>query len=174
MTFSNGKPGVDFLPNRLMITANQQKSIQKLSDKLKKEAPAELVFVADRNGQVVAASGDFDRDKLGELGALLAGDLAANAEIARLIGTNQDNQLILRENEGEHSFISEAGENLILFVLTSSEVPLGWARLLIQQVGKELAATVKVSSNGNKVEEIDLGPDGVGDNLSDNIDSLWS
>lgn len=173
MTIPYGKNELDFIPNRLAITANQQHAMQVLGDKLKKETPAELVFVADRNGQVIASSGAFDRDKLGELGALLAADLAANEEIARIIGSKQENQLILRENEVEHSFISEAGEYLILFVLTSSQVPLGWARLLIQQVSKELARTVEPSANGHKQVELDLGSEGVGQNLSDNIDSLW-
>lgn len=174
MTFPNAENELDFFPNRLAITANQQHAIQVLGDKLKKEAPAELVFVADRNGQVIASSGEFDKGKLGELGALLAGDLAANAEIARIIGTKQENQLILRENEGEHSFISEAGKYLLLFVLTSSQVPLGWARLLIQQVGKELASKVEPSGNGRKPIDLDLGTEGIGQNLSDNIDSLWN
>jgi predicted regulator of Ras-like GTPase activity (Roadblock/LC7/MglB family) len=174
MTLPNGRNELDYLPNRLSITAKQQRTIQVLGDKLKKEAPAELVFIADRNGQVVASSGDFDRDRLGELGALLAGDLAANAEIARLIGSKQENQLILRENEGEHSFISEAGDYLILFVLTSSDVPLGWARLLIQQVGKELAMSVQNSSNGHAAEDFNLGSQAAGQDLEDNIDSLWS
>ena len=173
MTVPYGRNELDFLPNRLAITAKQQQKMQSLGDKLKKETPADLVFVADRNGQVIASSGEFDRDKLGELGALLAGDLAANEEIARIIGSKQDNQLILRENEVEHSFISEAGEYLILFVLTSSQVPLGWARLLIQQVSKELAASVESSDNGHKGVEVDLGAEGIGQDLSDNIDSLW-
>ena len=86
----------------------------------------------------------------------------------------QENQLILRENEGEHSFISEAGDFLILFVLTSSDVPLGWARLLIQQVGKELAMCVQNSSNGHAIEDLNLGSEGFGQDLEDNIESLWS
>jgi len=174
MTISNEPNNLEFLPNRLTITAKQQQAIQALGDKLKKETPAELIFVADRNGQVIASSGEFNREKLGELGALLAGDLAANEEIAKIIGSKQENQLILRENEGEHSFISEAGEFLILFVLTSSQVPLGWARLLIQQVSKELARTVEPSSNGHNPVELDLGTEGIGQDLSDNIDNLFS
>lgn len=174
MTIPKGPNNMDVLPNRLTIAAKQQHAIQVLGDKLKEETPAELVFVADRNGQVIASSGEFNKDKLGELGALLAGDLAANEEIARIIGSKQDNQLILRENEGEHSFISEAGEHLILFVLTSSQVPLGWARLLIQQVSKELAMTVEPSRDGHKKVELDLGSEGIGQELSDNIDSLWN
>lgn len=174
MTTSKGPNNLDFIPGHLSISPTQQKTLDELMDKLKTQAPAILLFLADRNGQVIYSYGDLDKNSLGELGALLAGDLAANAEIARNTKSEQEHQLILREGENENSFISEAGDYLILFVQTSSEVPLGWSRLLIQEVSKQLVPVITQSPNGYDAEQFNFGNVGLGEDLAKNIDKLWN
>jgi predicted regulator of Ras-like GTPase activity (Roadblock/LC7/MglB family) len=130
----------DFIPSRLTVDDEQERVYSAALKKLAREAPASLVLLVDRNGTILHTSDPDRQREMSELGALLAGDLAANEEIARLTGTLEEQQIILREGRQRHSFISEAGPHLVIFVQTASDVPLGWSRLLVQEAAEEIAA----------------------------------
>lgn len=160
------------MQKRVFVTPAQQSAIEKIALSLKAKTPARFILVADRNGHVLVFSGDGMQDAgLAELAALLAGDLAASQEIARLTGAFQQKQLILREGEKQNTFLCEAGGDLVLFMQSDSEVPLGWARLLVLEAGSQLAS-MHLSSD----EEGTMGfnSDGFKQNLDDAIDGLWS
>jgi predicted regulator of Ras-like GTPase activity (Roadblock/LC7/MglB family) len=163
----------DVLQKRVTVTPAQQLAIEKIGVHLKTQTPALFVLITDRNGQIVYFSGEvLQQSGLVELAALLAGDLAASQEIARLTGTYQHQQLILREGEKQNSFLSEAGHDLVLFMQTMGEVPLGWARLLIQEAGGRLAELVLRSSDKEMEDQINF--DGFEKNLNEAVDGLWS
>jgi hypothetical protein len=107
------------------------------------------------------------------LGSLVAGDLAASQEIARLTDQYENYQLILREGPKANTFICEAGSHLVLFVRVDKEVPIGWARLLIHETSRQLAEVV--AAPPAEVAKLDLGLDD--DKLSamfgDGLDSIW-
>lgn len=149
----------DIFPRRVNISPTQDQAIQKLTRELETQAPAKSVFLADRYGQVLYFSKNLQDINQPELGALLAGDFAAIKELGRLTRTEQDYQLILREGEKLNSFTAEAGNHLIVFVLTDSDVPLGWARLVIQEATERLAEIVtepsSTNSRGNLEKSID-------------------
>lgn len=137
---TNEKNDFDYVPSRLVISPAQDRQVAEMLDRLKKQAPAKLVLLADRNGQTIYNSENSNESWLVELAALMAGDLAASAEIARLMKNTEDRQLILREGQHQHSYVADAGPHLVLFVQTSSEVPLGWSRLLVQEAVQELSS----------------------------------
>jgi len=110
---------------------------------------------------------------LAELAALLAGDLAASSEIAHLTGTYQRHQLILREGETLNSFISEAGNDLVLFVHTTAEVPLGWARLLLQEAAHRIAELKLDMAEPIHSAEVPGDEDGFEKRVKESIDGLW-
>ncbi|MDQ6963699.1 MAG: hypothetical protein Q9M13_02125, partial [Mariprofundales bacterium] len=126
----------DFLQLRsgLTIYPSQDRAIDRLLAALVQKVPARFALLADVSGQVISARGD--RHSVLEpvaLGSLIAGDLAASHEIARLLGEYQSYQMILREGLTAHTFILEAGAYMVLLVQVSSEVPLGWARMVIRE-----------------------------------------
>ena len=176
MTANNTQEGNKWhtMQKRVSLTAEQLKAIEKVAAQLRGQTPALFVLVTDRNGQVVDSAGELEQStEMAELAALLAGDLAASSEIARLIGTYQRHQLILREGESLNSFISEAGHDLVLFVLTTAEVPLGWARLLLQEAAGKLAALKLGTEETTSAAEILLNGDGFEENVQQSIDGLW-
>jgi predicted regulator of Ras-like GTPase activity (Roadblock/LC7/MglB family) len=152
---------------------------QTLAD-LSQKLPAQFVVLTDVSGQLVAARGDQGRINLVALGSLIAADLAASQEIAHLIGEYQDYQMVLREGRNAHTFITEAGHHLALLVQISSEVPLGWARMVIRQAAYQLAEVVASVSSGSVESELSasveslLNEAALPDLFSDALDDLWT
>ncbi len=160
------------MQKRVFVTPAQQSAIEKIALNLKAKTPARFILVADRNGHVVVFSGDGMQDAgLAELAALLAGDLAASQEIARLTGAFQQKQLILREGEKQNTFLCEAGGDLVLFMQSDAEVPLGWARLLVLEAGGQLAA---MQLRSDEDETMGFNGNGFKQNLDEAIDGLWN
>jgi hypothetical protein len=56
--------------------------IQTVVDRLVREANAKVVFIVDKNGQLISASGDVDNIDTTSLASLTAGNIAATGGIA--------------------------------------------------------------------------------------------
>jgi predicted regulator of Ras-like GTPase activity (Roadblock/LC7/MglB family) len=125
--------GGDNLRSGLVLYPTHYQTIDQILLELVQKIPARFVLLTDVTGQVVSAHGDQSQIDLVALGSLIAGDLAASQEIARLTGQYQSYQLILREGLLSHTFITEAGQQFVLFVQTPGDTPLGWARMLIRR-----------------------------------------
>ena len=59
--------------------------IQAVVDRLVREANAKVVFTVDKNGQLIAASGELDNLDTTSLASLAAGNIAATGGIAKLL-----------------------------------------------------------------------------------------
>ena len=140
---------------------------------LREIIPARFILLVDKSGQFVTATGQHDGMDLTSLGSLIAGDLAASGEIARLTGEYQDFQLIMREGERTHIALSEAGHNLVFVVQFSKDVPLGWARRLIQKSAVEIGAIAARSSEEGENLEKPFPTEGLSNLFSDALDDLW-
>ena len=160
-----------YMQRRVLVTPEQQSAVEKVALHLKKQTPARFILVADRNGHIVVFSGEgMGQETMAELAALLAGDLAASQEIARLTGSSQNQQLILREGESVNTFLCEAGADLVLFMQAAAEVPLGWARLLALEACEKLASL----DLGETDPMVDAGLASLDHNLDEAIDGLWN
>jgi predicted regulator of Ras-like GTPase activity (Roadblock/LC7/MglB family) len=159
----------------LTIFPEHHQALELLLTNLVQKIPARFVLLCDVSGQLISSRGDTGRTNLVALGSLVAGDLAASQEIARLIGEYQDHQMILREGQTAHTFITEAGYYLALLVQVSSEVPLGWARMLTQEAARNLAEIMEQTPNEVKptTPEPILAEDGLPDLFNDALDELW-
>jgi predicted regulator of Ras-like GTPase activity (Roadblock/LC7/MglB family) len=168
------------LRSGITIYPSQDKAIDQLITGLIQKVPAHFVLLVDVTGQVILAKGEQGKIDLVALGSLVAGDLAASQEIARLTGEYQDYQMVLREGHTMHTFIVEAGIHLALLVQISNDVPLGWARMLIQQAAQQLADLL--SEPVVKTGQLDtsallsaaFGEEELSDLFSDALDELWS
>lgn len=157
----------------LSILPSQMEPIESCLNTLLDAVPARMILLVDTSGQLVSAVGEIRNIDTTGLGSLIAGDLAASQEIARLTGEFQEFQMILREGERSHLIISEAGHHLIFMVQFSKDVPLGWARKLIQRT----AATIKeITSQPTELPE-QLTSNVLGNDLpdlfSDALDDIW-
>lgn len=163
------------LRSGLTIFPEHYKIIDQLLANLVQKIPARFVVLTDVSGQLISSRGDQDRINLVALGSLIAGDLAASQEIARLTGEYQDYQMILREGRMSHTLITEASHHLALLAQIPGDVPLGWARMMIRETAHQLAKILE-----EPLEPIEsLEPESILTeeeltNLFDNaLDDLW-
>lgn len=173
------------LRSGLCVAPQQNEEFERLTTELLGQVPARFVLLVDVAGQVVLAKGDHEGVNLIMLGSLVAGDLAASQEIARLMGQYQEYQIVLREGEKFNTIIVEAGHHLALLVQVEREVPLGWARMLIKRTGQQLAEVTAVADNAGMglamppeeetaVFTLDEDDDlALSDMFSDALDDLW-
>ena len=123
MTNPNMNKPIDF-PSGVTLFPSQDQAIDRVLNELKQKCPAQFVLLAEVSGQIISALGERGEINLVALGSLVAGDLAASQEIARLTDQYQNYQLILREGPKTNTFISEAGSHLVLFVRVDRETPI--------------------------------------------------
>lgn len=107
------------------------------------------------------------------LGALIASDLAASQEIARVIGEYQNHHMIIHEGKTSYTFISGAGPHLVLFVKVLSEIPLGWSRKYVREPVCKMEEIIGGQSEavrkGNGIDS-----NGFQDKLDHALEDLWS
>ncbi len=167
------------LRSGLILYPTQQDAIEQLLTTLFQQAPAHFILLADVTGQVVSTRGEQVRKNLVGLGSLVAGDLAASHEIARLTGQYDAYQMVLREGQTTHTFICEAGHYLALMVQVSTETPLGWARIAISKAARQLtdiSENPPADSHPPQASEEDLESlkqDGLSNLFNDALDDLW-
>jgi predicted regulator of Ras-like GTPase activity (Roadblock/LC7/MglB family) len=162
------------LSGGVKILPTQMKDIDELVSILFQRIPASFVMLADKSGQNIFSNGDVGGTNLITLSALIAGDFAASQEIARLTGEYGDHQLVLREGDRSHTLISEAGPHLILFIRTSSEVPLGWARMLIRDASRKLEGILTAPSKHTKPIGMNVAFSNMRDQFSRALEDLLS
>ena len=138
MDEKNEKSEPVILRNGTQVYPEQMIEFEKIIQILIDRIPGQLIILLDRNGQVVTRAGECDPFRLIAFGSLISADLAASQAIAEYSDEYQDTQTILREGKQFDSLISEAGDHLILFVQFSTQISLGWARLLVKKASKEI------------------------------------
>ncbi len=164
------------LRSGLVLYPAQQEALENLLTNLIREAPARFVLLTDVTGQVISTRGGQNSKNTAALGSLMAGDLAASQEIARLTGQYQESQMVLREGQTIHTFICEAGRHLAMLVQVSAETPLGWARMVIQKTARQLAeitAAPPPEQQGRPAAAAFPVEENLSDLFSDALDDLW-
>jgi len=163
------------LRSGLVIYPSQQDLISQALADLAQKLPSQFLFLSDVTGQIIASRGEQGQVDLVALGSLVAGDLAASQEIARLTGQYEDYQMVLREGQNIHTFIIEAGHHMALLVQISKETPLGWARMLIQKGAYELAdiAATPPEAETEALPDLNLDQEELPDLFSDALDEMW-
>ena len=67
--------------------------------------------------------------------------IAASREIARITQELEEHQIVLREGNSSYTMVTDAGPHLVLLAQVSSEVPMGWARMLVKEAALRLAGS---------------------------------
>lgn len=158
---------------KVILHPEQLGAINQVVGELAEKLSARLVFLTQVSGQMLAFHGveraDLDVDALG---ALIAGDLAASREIARVTGTYEECQLILRQGQHNHSLIAEVGDTCALFVLVSHQTPLGWVRMATLDTAQRLAKLLEPIAT--PIPEWSVETDTLTNLVSDDLDSMWT
>lgn len=161
-------------PVDVILYPGHDKAFRKVMEELAEKCPTQFLLLSGISGQPIACEGEKGETNLTALGALLAGDLAASQEIARLTNQYQSYQMILREGRESTIFLSEAGPFMILFARVDHDVPLGWARMLIVEASRRLADIA--SARPDELASLDLGlhEEHLDALIGDRLDSIWS
>jgi len=121
---------------QMVMYEEEFNQIQNVVDRLVRDANAKFVFIVDKNGQLIAASGDIDLDTT-SLASLTAGNIAATGGMAKLL---KENEFATQFHEGEKAniHIQLVGNRVILVVIFDSKSSLGLVRLRVRKASEEL------------------------------------
>jgi predicted regulator of Ras-like GTPase activity (Roadblock/LC7/MglB family) len=121
----------------LVMYEGEFKQISALIEKLCREANAKVVFLVDKNGQLIAATGETGGLDTTSLASLTAGNIAATGGLAKLIG-EKEFSVLFHEGERDHIHITLVGSRVILVVIFDQRSSLGLVRLRVKKVADEL------------------------------------
>jgi predicted regulator of Ras-like GTPase activity (Roadblock/LC7/MglB family) len=122
---------------QMVMYEEEFNQIQTVVDRLVRDANAKVVFIVDKNGQLIAAAGDIDNVDTTSLASLTAGNIAATGGMAKLL---KENEFATQFHEGEKAniHIQLVGNRVILVVIFDSRSSLGLVRLRVKKASEEL------------------------------------
>lgn len=121
----------------LVMYENEFQKIDEELQKLQQQANANVVFLVDKNGQLIASAGDTHDIDTTSLASLTAGNIAATGGIARLLG-EKEFTILFHEGERDNIHISLIGSRVILVVIFDQRSSLGLVRLRVKKTSEVL------------------------------------
>jgi predicted regulator of Ras-like GTPase activity (Roadblock/LC7/MglB family) len=106
-------------------------------ERLCRDANAVVVFLVDKNGQLIASSGNARGMDTTSLASLTAGNIAATGGLAKLLG-EKEFSILFHEGEKDNMHISLVGDRVILVVIFDSRTSLGLVRLRVKRASENL------------------------------------
>ncbi len=157
---------------QLVLYEEEFKRINDVLTKLYSETNAKVIFLVDRNGQLIANTGETENLDTTSLASLTAGNIAATGSMAKLLG-EKEFTIIFHEGYRDNIYISIVGRRVIMVVIFDERSSLGLVRLRAKKAGDDLTAIFdellrKVDS---KTEE---GVSPFAEITDDDIDKLFS
>ncbi|HTG82031.1 MAG TPA: roadblock/LC7 domain-containing protein [Geobacteraceae bacterium] len=164
------------MANPQMVMYDEEfKEINVVIEKLLREANAKVIFLVDKNGQLISGVGEVERFDTTSLASLTAGNIAATGGMAKLIG-EKEFSILFHEGEKDNLHISIVGGRVILVVLFDSRSSLGLVRLRVKKASEELTGIFERLLH--KAEEKEKGGGDVespfAEITDDDIDNLFS
>jgi len=124
---------------QIVMYEEEYNQISVICDRLCRESNAKVVFVVDKNGQLIASAGQTEHLDTTSLASLTAGNIAATGGLAKLIG-EKEFSILFHEGERDNLHISIVGGRVILVVIFDGRSSLGLVRLRVKRASQELAA----------------------------------
>ncbi len=146
----------------LVMHEDESRLIIKIIEKLLVDSNAISVYLVDKDGQLLASSGDTRDIDSTSLASLTAGNIAATGGLAKLIG-EKEFSILFHEGEKENLHISTIDQRVILVIIFDSRSSLGLVRLRVKKAGAELQESIR-----SVVERME-GSVGGGETLLDEI-----
>jgi len=145
-----------------------------LLEKLLREANSKVIFLVDKNGQLIAATGETENLDTTSLASLTAGNIAATGGLAKLIG-EKEFSILFHEGEKDNIHISIIGGRVILVVIFGQRSSLGLVRLRVKKASNELAVIFEDLVNKSEQENSSSDtPSPFAEITDDDIDNLFN
>ncbi|MDT8421560.1 MAG: roadblock/LC7 domain-containing protein [Desulfuromonadales bacterium] len=123
--------------NTFVMYEEELQRITALIEKLLRESNSKVIFLVDKNGQLIAATGETEHLDTTSLASLTAGNIAATGGLAKLIG-EKEFSILFHEGEKDNIHISIVGGRVILVVIFDQRSSLGLVRLRVKKASEEL------------------------------------
>ncbi len=159
---------------QMVMYEEEYKKINNIIEKLLREANSKVIFLVDKNGQLISGVGETERFDTTSLASLTAGNIAATGGLAKLIG-EKEFSILFHEGEKDNLHISIVGGRVILVVLFDARSSLGLVRLRVKKASEELTAIFNELMK--RAEEKEKSGDSVfpfAEITDDDIDNLFS
>ena len=158
----------------LVMYDEEYQRILLLLEKLLREANAKVIFLVDKNGQLIAATGETANLDTTSLASLTAGNIAATGGLAKLIG-EKEFSILFHEGEKDNIHISIIGGRVILVVIFDQRSSLGLVRLRVKKASNELGIVFEDLVNKTEEEAISGNtPSPFAEITDDDIDNLFN
>jgi predicted regulator of Ras-like GTPase activity (Roadblock/LC7/MglB family) len=140
---------------------------------LRTQANARLVFLVDKNGQLIASAGDTQNMDTTSLASLTAGNIAATGGIAKLLG-EREFTILFHEGEKDNINISLVGDRVILCVIFDSRSSIGLVRLRVRKATESLTRIFEDITEKSAAERAESKEESPFSAISDeDIDNLF-
>ena len=111
--------------------------INEVLNKLLRDSNSKVIFLVDKNGQLISAVGETENLDTTSLASLTAGNIAATGGLAKLIG-EKEFSILFHEGEKDNIHISIVAQRVILVVIFDQRSSLGLVRLRVKKASDEL------------------------------------
>jgi predicted regulator of Ras-like GTPase activity (Roadblock/LC7/MglB family) len=155
---------------QMVMYEEEFNQITAISDRLCREANSKVVFLVDKNGQLIASAGQTENLDTTSLASLTAGNIAATGGLAKLIG-EKEFSILFHEGEKDNLHISIIAGRVILVVIFDSRSSLGLVRLRVKRATQELTGIFE--NLLRKIEDPAAGSP-FAEITDDDIDNLFS
>ena len=142
--------------------------LQPVPDAYARAPSAKTVVLIDKNGQLLAASGETADLDATSLASLTAGNMAATEGLAKLVGEQEFGQLF-HQGQNENIHISSVSGRYILVVIFDDRSSLGLVRLRLKHASESISTIIeRAHSRSDESERSPL------DEITDeDLDSLF-
>jgi len=150
------------------------KLVTEVVTRLVSNTNAKVVFLVDKNGQLITSSGMTEGIDTTSLASLTAGNIAATGGLAKLIG-EKEFTILFHEGEKDNIHISIVGHRVILVVIFDERSSLGLVRLRVKKSAAELEQIFGEIDEKSEGERAGLGVDSpFAEITDDDIENLFS
>ncbi|MFI5303976.1 MAG: roadblock/LC7 domain-containing protein [Nitrospiria bacterium] len=105
--------------------------------KLNEQVNGKVIFLVDKNGQMIASAGQTKGIDTTALASLTAGNIAATAGMAQLLG-EKEFSILFHEGENDNIHIALVGTRIILVTIFNNKSALGIVRLRVKKAVEAL------------------------------------
>jgi len=124
----------------------EYQEITTVIEKLLRESNSKCVYLVDKDGQLISATGETKDIDATSLASLTAGNIAATGGLAKIIG-EKEFSILFHEGERDNLHISVVGQRVILVVIFDKRSSLGLVRLRVKKASDELGLSIQKLMN---------------------------
>jgi len=160
--------------NSFVMYDEEFQRISAVIEKLLRESNTKVIFLVDKNGQMIASCGETGDLDTTSLASLTAGNIAATGGLAKLIG-EKEFSILFHEGEKDNIHISIIASRVILVVIFDHRSSLGLVRLRVKKASEELAGIFSdLAEKAAEMEKTGNVNSPFAEITDDDIDNLFS